>query len=96
MAERLNEPALLLQIIGSGDDVQRLQKRLRCAARALDVNVHFQIQRSDIEAAQRGAQRGPLVLAGDAVLADGLLPVEELQTRLAEWLKKGKVTHAGV
>ena len=86
MAERLNNPGLLLQIIGTGDDVQRLQKRLRCAARALGVNVELQIQHSDIEAAQRGARCGPLVLLDDAVLADGLLPVEELQVRLAKWL----------
>ncbi len=86
MADELSGRPLALRILGTGEDVQRLRKRLRCAAAALGVRLTVRVEGDDLHALRNGARRGPLLLAGERVIVDGLVPVELLQRRLAELL----------
>ena len=74
---------LRVQVIGRGEDVLRLKKRLKCAAGALGVRLTIEHLPDEIRAAELGARRGPLVLAAGRVIADGPEPVELIQERLA-------------
>ena len=77
--------ALEVQIVGHGEAVRRLEKRLHCAAGALGMRLAIEHLPDDIRAAELGARRGPLVLAEGKLIADGPEPVERIQERLARW-----------
>ncbi len=77
------QPVLRLRLVGRGDDAMRMEKRLRCAGRALGARVVI-----EWEARQHG---GPVVYYGDEVVADRLLRTEALETLLRPLLK-----HAGI
>ncbi len=78
-------PPLRVQVIGRGDNVKRLKKRLNCAAGALGMKIAIEHLPDDILAAELGARRGPLVLVEGKHIADGPEPVERIQERLARW-----------
>jgi len=75
-----------VQIIGRGEAVERLKKRLHCAAGALGVKLILEHLPDDIRAAELGARHGPLVLLNSIPIADGAEPVETIQARLAQQL----------
>ncbi len=77
-------PKLRLQIIGQGEDVLRLKKRLNCATSAMGMKLSIELLPDDIRAAELGARRGPLVVMNGAIIADGLEPVESIQASM-EW-----------
>jgi len=77
------------RIIGHGSDAQRMHKRLGCAARALGIDIQVNWLADNLAAAEMGARQGPLVVVNGAVLADGLLSVEELQQKLKALLRTG-------
>ncbi len=81
-------PRLRVQVIGRGQEVLRLKKRLVCAAGALGVLLDIEYLPDDIRAAELGARRGPLVMAAGRVIADGPEPVEQIQARLAQLLPR--------
>ena len=81
-------PPLKVRILGRGERVTRLKKRLRCAAGALGISLEIEQVADDVQAAELGARHGPLVLLEDRILADGPEPVEVIQDRLLEHLEQ--------
>jgi len=72
-------PALTVYLQGRGEDAMRMEKRLRCAGRALGVNIQV-----EWDAAEFGA---PRVTAANRLLTDHLVSTEELEALLREYLK---------
>ncbi len=78
-------------LVGSDRDrIARMQKRLRCAASALAIDVSIELCRDDLRALELGALRGPVAVARSSdgrrhILMDGLEPVEAVQQRLLRW-----------
>ena len=73
-------PVLRLRLVGRGDDAMRMEKRLRCAGRALGARVMI-----DWEARQHG---GPVVYHGNDIVTDRLLRTEALETLLRPLLER--------
>jgi len=64
---------------GRGEDAMRMEKRLRCAGRALGVDVQI-----EWDARIFGA---PSVTVANRLLADHLVSTEELESLLREYLE---------
>ncbi len=73
-------PLLKLQLQGQGEDATRMEKRLRCAGRALDVRVEV-----DWDAARHGS---PVVRIGNQIVADHLMDTTELEMLLQPFAKQ--------
>lgn len=65
---------LQLQLTGRGEDAMRMDKRLRCAGRALGVEV-----RLDWDASRAGP---PVVYHDGMKVVEGLVPTESLEALL--------------
>ncbi len=77
-------PVLRLRLVGRGDEAMRMEKRLRCAGRALGARVVI-----DWEARQHG---GPIVYHGDDIVTDRLLRTEALEALLRPLLEHPGIT----
>ena len=82
--------ALKVQIVGRGESVRRLEKRLHCAAGALGLRLSVEHVPDDLLAAELGARRGPLVSLEGVAIADGAEPVEVIQSRMEQQLAHGR------
>jgi len=72
-------PALKLRMTGRGEDAMRMEKRLRCAGRALGVDVQVEWDASGFGP--------PRVTVANRLLTDRLVSTEELEALLREYLK---------
>lgn len=72
-------PALKLHMTGRGEDAMRMEKRLRCAGRALGVEVQVEWDASSFGP--------PSVTVANRLLTDRLVSTEELETLLREYLE---------
>jgi hypothetical protein len=80
-----NEMALRnihLTIVGSGEPLLRLQKRLACAAKGLNLMLNLEI-RKDYEAFAIAYEQTPAVFLDGAMALSGLPRTEEIEN----WLK---------
>ncbi len=71
-----------LNIIGKGVEVEKMQKRLRCAARAIDTDLHLSWQHKDPRTLNIDAGHAIAVCYKDKLLFDRLLPTEEIENQL--------------
>lgn len=78
-----DRPLLKVQLQGRGEDAIRMDKRLRCAGRALGVRVEV-----DWDATQYG---GPVVKIGDQVVVDRLVDTAELEGLLTPFAEQAIV-----
>ena len=74
-----NLPVLRLTMIGRGEDALRMEKRLRCAGRAVGAQVEIEWQ------AENYGQ--PVVYFDDKILTDHLLDTVEIEQILHPLLK---------
>jgi len=70
-----------VRIVAGGDDALRLYKRVRCAARALGIEV--------IIDEQRGGD-SPRLFVDSRLLLEGLQRTEAIEDALARWLAERK------
>jgi len=70
-----------VSIVARGDDALRLHKRLRCAARAVGVELAIEERRGDGDSAR--------VLVDGELLLVGVPSTESIEARLVAWLAAG-------
>ncbi len=75
-----NFPVLRLKLVGRGEDAMRLEKRLRCAGRAIGARVEI-----DWQSQHYGE---PVVYFGEEKIIDRLLSTEQIEQRLKPLLNK--------
>jgi len=80
--------AIHLTIIGKGHDVEKMQKRLRCAARATGTELHLSWQHENPQTLNIGAEQTTAVTCNHKLVLDGLVATEEIETLLTK-LKEG-------
>lgn len=78
-----NAPVITLILVGSGEPLLRLEKRLNCAAAGLGLTLNLVI-RKDAEALGIPFAQTPAVLADGRVALTGLPRAEEIET----WLRR--------
>lgn len=74
---------ITLTLVGTGEPLLRLEKRLRCAAAAASVRLDLDI-RKDADALGIPFAQTPAVLAGGRVVLTGLPRTEEIE----DWLRE--------
>lgn len=72
-------PVLKLHMTGRGEDAMRMEKRLRCAGRAMGVDVQVEWDASEFGA--------PRVSVANRLLTDRLVSTEELESLLRKYLE---------
>jgi hypothetical protein len=77
----MNDRIMKLTLVGAGESVLRLQKRLGCAATELGVMLQLDIEKHP-EAVGLRYEQTPAVLAQDRCIVSGLLRTEEIVTIL--------------
>jgi hypothetical protein len=80
-AARMNDRIMKLTLVGTGEPLLRIQKRLGCAATELGVTLHLDIERHP-EAVGLRYEQTPAVLAQGRCLVSGLPRTEEIVTIL--------------
>lgn len=78
----LNAPIVNLTLVGTGEPLLRMEKRLSCAAAGLGIRLDIDI-RKDADAMGISYQQTPAVLHKDKVIFSGLHRTEEIEA----WLK---------
>ncbi len=78
-------PVLKLTLVGNGEPLLRLEKRLSCAAAGLGLDLDLEI-RKDLEAFVLAHGQMPAVLADGQVLFSGLPRTEDIEARLRQGL----------
>jgi len=78
-------PVIRLKMIGRGENAMRMEKRLRCAGRAVGVRVEVEWQ-----AEHYG---DPVVYFNDKLFSDHLMDTEQIEQLLYPLLKD--ITHRG-
>ncbi len=78
-----NAPVVRLTVVGSGEALLRMEKRLHCAAAGAGVALELAI-RKDAEALGIPFERTPVVLRAGQVVLDGLLRTEAIEA----WLRQ--------
>jgi hypothetical protein len=78
----LNAPVVSLTLVGSGEPLLRMEKRLSCAAGGAGIRLMLDI-RKDIEALGIAHAETPLVLHEGRAIFSGLPRTEEIEI----WLK---------
>lgn len=76
-------PHLALTLVGRGEPLLRLEKRLHCAAAGLGLALDLDI-RKDAEALGIAPERTPVVLRNGEVVQEGLPRTEHIE----EWLRE--------
>ena len=76
-------PVIPLTLVGTGEPLLRMEKRLSCAASGVGIRLDMEI-RKDAEAMGIPFQQTPAVLHNDKLIFSGLPRTEELEA----WLKK--------
>ncbi len=71
-----------LNIIGKGNDVEKIQKRLRCAARATGTELHLSWQHEYPQTLDIAAENSVAVTCEKKLLLDGPGTTEEIETLL--------------
>ena len=79
-----DRPALDLTIIGRGIEVEKMHRRLRCAARATGTKLHFSWRNEYPQALKLNAEHASAVTLDGELVLDGLKPVEEIETVLTK------------
>lgn len=72
-----------LTIVGNGEPLLRLQKRLTCAAKGLHIKLNLEI-RKDYEAFAIAYEQTPAVFMDGVMVFSGLPRTEEIE----DWLKR--------
>lgn len=67
-----------LTIIGKGSEVEKMQKRLRCAARATGTDLHLFWQHEYPQALNINTSNTIAVYCNNKLLIDGLIPTEAI------------------
>lgn len=80
-------PVIRLTLIGSGEPLMRLEKRLSCAAAGLGLALDLEI-RKDAEALGIPFEQTPAVLRDGRIVLQGLPRTEEIE----EWLNRANAT----
>jgi hypothetical protein len=78
----LNAPIVSLTLVGTGEPLLRMEKRLCCAASGLGIRLEVDI-RKDADAMGIPYQQTPAVLHSGKVIFNGLPRTEEIEA----WLK---------
>jgi len=76
-------PVIPLTLVGTGEPLLRMEKRLSCAASGVGIRLDMEI-RKDAEAMGIPFQQTPAVLLNDKLIFSGLPRTEEIEA----WLKK--------
>ncbi len=76
------EHTINLTIIGRGVEVEKMQKRLRCAARATDTDLHLAWQHEYPQTLNVGAMHATAVSYKNKLVLDGLVPTEDIENLL--------------
>ena len=71
-----------LTIIGKGPEVEKMQKRLRCAARATGTDLHLAWQHEYPQALNIGARHATAVSCNNKLVLDGLAATEKIEKLL--------------
>ena len=77
----LNAPVVSLTLVGSGEPLLRMEKRLSCAASGLGINLELEV-RKDAGALDIPFQQTPAVLHDGIVVFHGLPRTEEIEAWL--------------
>ena len=88
MDNKNNGHTIKLSIIGKGPEIEKMQKRLRCAARATGTELYLSWQHEFPQSLHPGAKHSTAVTCNDKLVLDGLKPTEEIE-RLLIKLKEG-------
>ena len=80
-------PIIALTLVGSGEPLLRLEKRLHCAAAGLGLVLDMDV-RKDVEALGISFAQTPAVLMDGQVVLSGLPRTEEIET----WLRQTFLT----
>lgn len=83
-------PALAMTLVGNGESLLRMQKRLSCAAASLHLSLDLDIRR-DPEAMGIPYASTPVVLLDGQPVFTGLPRTEEIE----DWLKKNMAVSIG-
>lgn len=81
-------PVIHLTLVGSGEPLLRLEKRLSCAAAGLGLALDLEI-RKDFEALGISFEQTPTVLLIGAVALRGLPRTEEIEDWLRQFVRVG-------
>ena len=73
---------LELTIIGKGPEAEKMQKRLRCAARATHTDLQLSWRHEPPSSLNIGAEHSVAVTWNNELLIDGLMRTEEIETLL--------------
>ena len=76
-------PVIQLTLVGTGEPLLRMEKRLSCAASGAGIRLEVKI-RKDAEALGLSFQQTPAVLHDGTLICNGLPRTEEIEV----WLKK--------
>lgn len=82
-------PRIALTLVGTGESLLRLEKRLHCAAAGLGLALDLDV-RKDAEALGISFARTPAVLLDGQVVMNGLPRTEEIETWLRQTFHAGK------
>ncbi|MFN3401617.1 MAG: hypothetical protein ACK4Z4_14860 [Ferrovibrio sp.] len=82
-------PVIRLTLVGSGEPLLRLEKRLSCAAAGLGLALGLEI-RKDAETLGIPFDQTPAVLQDGTMVLQGLPRTEEI----GEWLNRAKATES--
>lgn len=77
-----------LTLVGSGEPLLRMEKRLSCAAAGLGLALDLAI-RKDAEALGVAFEQTPVVLQDGIIVLRGLLRTEEIENWLRQFLRVG-------
>jgi len=79
-----DKPVLKLTIIGKGLEVEKMQKRLRCAARATGDELQLSWQHLNPQELSIGASHSVAISNNGKLLLDGLKPTETIEGLLKQ------------
>ncbi|MCD6707801.1 MAG: thioredoxin family protein [Thiobacillus sp.] len=85
----MNDSAIRLTLVGTGESAIRLRKRLGCAARELGLRLDI-VEAKQPEACGLDFAQTPAVMAGNALLFSGLMRTEEIVPLLRARFGTGK------
>jgi len=88
MQQPVPTPPLELTVVGYGEAVQRMQKRVQCAAFALGRELTLGISNS-VDAYGLRYEETPVLIHQGSVVLNGLLPTEEIEAWLLGFNPKG-------